>query len=101
MANDWRKQAAKLCYNIKLLKENSRQETKHFCYFFIYMFNLAKVATSNPFVLKEHNGKISCKFAISPDILVAKGENISANTTLLLTISSPDIYGIYIFIWFY
>lgn len=57
------------------------------------------MATSNPFVSKEHKGKISCKFGTSPDILVAKGENISANTTLLVTISSPDLYGIYIYIY--
>ena len=33
--------------------------------------------------------KTSCKFATSPDILVAKGKNSVANATVLVAISSP------------
>ena len=36
--------------------------------------------------------KTSCKFATSPDTLVAKGENSVANATVLVAISSPVKY---------
>ena len=36
--------------------------------------------------------KTSCKFATSPDILVAKGENSVANVTVLVAIPSPVWY---------
>ena len=48
------------------------------------------MATGNPFVSKEQ--KISCKFATSIDILVAKGTNLVANATVLVAISSPAGY---------
>ena len=48
------------------------------------------MATGNPFVSKEQ--KISCKFATSIDILVAKGTNLVPNATVLVAISSPAGY---------
>ena len=34
--------------------------------------------------------KISCKFATSPDNLVANGKNLVTNATVLVPMSSPD-----------
>ena len=47
--------------------------------FVIYLFNYfskssRKVATANPFVFERAKVTTSCKFATSPDILVAKGK---------------------------
>ena len=40
-------------------------------------------------LFQKSGGKISCKFATSPDILVAKGKNIVADATVLVAILSP------------
>ena len=47
------------------------------------------MATGNPFCFQRAEVKISCKFATYPDILVSKGKNLVANTTVLVAISSP------------
>ena len=53
----------------------SQQETKQFCYFFLYFIVVAANWYLVTFLFRKSRGKISRKFATSPDILVAKGKN--------------------------
>ena len=74
--------AAKLHYNnywgIFRLKENAQQETKEFCYFFLYFIKVAaNWQLLTPFVSKEQRWNFICKFTTSPDIFLAKGKNYS------------------------
>ena len=83
--------AAKLRYNqgILRLNENSWQETKQFCYFFLYFIKIAANWQLVTLLFRKSRGKNKSQICEFSRYFSRKGKKLVANATGLVSISSP------------